>query len=239
MRFKRAYQNPRLKAGAYMPQTSGCGTSRGFARCSVVKIALLAVYIAALGALLGAGLKQGLPPAPPNIYSGKAFIGGQPAPEGVEVFARVEGYQTNLPRRLPDGRLAEERPIVLVKDGQYRQLVVQPPDDSFINKTVTFHATLGFGDVQARETAIFRSGLQLNDSFDLNFPAAPSGAPTPVPTPTPTATPIPPTPTSTPVLPIPGDTSVPNLSRIVIIAGLAALVCGGAILFLMRRRNAF
>jgi len=32
---------------------------------------------------------------------------------------------------------------------------------------------------------------------------------------------------------------VPNLSRMVIIAGLAALVCGGAILFLMRRRNAF
>ena len=201
-------------------------------RVNFVKVGLLAAYIVALGALLGAGVRQGLPPGPPNIFSGQVFIAGQPAPDGVEIFARVDGYQSNVARA---GFDPEDRPIVLVKGGKYPQLVVQPPDESFISKTVTFHATLGFGDVQADETAKMLGGLQVIANFDLHFAVAPAGAPAPTPTVTPTITP---TPLPTPVLPIPGDPSVPHLSRIALMAGVAAVVAGGAILFLLRRRNA-
>ena len=200
-------------------------------RLSLVRVGLIAAYIVVLGVLLGAAAKQGLPPAPPNIYSGNVFVAGVPAPDGIEIFARIDDYQTNVPR--PG---FQERAEILVKDGKYGIVVVQPPDESYVNKTITFYATRGFGDVQAEETALFKSGLLVITGFDLNFPEAPPGAPQPTPTPTPTITP---TPLPTPVLPIPGDPSVPQLSRLALIAGIAALAAGGALLFVMRRRNAF
>ena len=67
-------------------------------RLNLLKLTLIAAYIAVLGVLLGAAAKQGLPPAPPNIYSGNVFIAGAPAPDGIEIFARVGDYQTNVPR---------------------------------------------------------------------------------------------------------------------------------------------
>ena len=162
----------------------------------------------------------------------------------------VDDYRTNAPR---PGQT--ERLIVLTKGGKYGspvQVIVQPPDGSYVGKTITFHATRGFEEIKAEETAVFKGGIQLRSNFDLNFPAAPPGQPTPTPTPTPTITPTPtptitptptptitPTPTPTPILPIPGDPSIPRLSRIVVIVGIAALVAGGAILLLMRRRRAF
>ena len=202
-------------------------------RFNVLTAALVGVYILALGALLGARPAQEIP-ASPNIFSGKVFIAGNPAPDGIEIFARVDDYQTNVPR---PGQT--ERLIVLTKGGKYGspvQVVLQPLNDTYVGKTITFYATLGFEEIRAAETAVFKSGLQLNTNFDLNFPAAPPGEPTPTPTPTPTITP---TPTPTPILPIPGDPSVQRLSRIVVIAGIAALAAGGAILLLMRRRRAF
>ena len=119
-------------------------------------------------------------------------------------------------------------------------LIISPPEDSFIGKRITFHATRGFGDVQADETAIFvqvnlTTSAGLNNVLDLKFPEAPPAAPVPTPTPTPTVTP---TPLPTPVLPIPGDPSVTQIPRIALIAGMIALVAGGSILFLVRRRNA-
>ncbi len=199
-------------------------------RLNLLKLTLIAAYIAVLGVLLGAAAKQGLPPAPPNIYSGNVFIAGAPAPDGIEIFARVGDYQTNVPR--PE---FEERLIILTKDGKYGspiQLVVQPPDESYVNKMITFYATRGFGEVKAEETALFSNGLQVISGFGLNFPEAPPSAPAATPTPTPTITP-------TPLLPIPGDPSVTQFPRLALIAGIVALAAGGAILFIMRRRNAF
>ena len=94
--------------------------------------------------------------------------------------------------------------------------------------------------MQADETAIFvqvnlTTSAGLNNVLDLKFPEAPPAAPVPTPTPTPTVTP---TPLPTPVLPIPGDPSVTQIPRIALIAGMIALVAGGSILFLVRRRNA-
>ena len=201
-------------------------------RLNLLKLTLIAAYIAVLGVLLGAAAKQGLPPASPNIYSGNIFIAGAPAPDGIEIFARVGDYQTNVPR--PG---FEERLIILTKDGKYGspiQLVVQPPDESYVNKMITFYATRGFGEVKAEETALFSNGLQVISGFGLNFPEVPPSAPAATPTPTITPTPLP-----TPVLPIPGDPSVTQLPRLALIAGIVALAAGGAILFIMRRRNAF
>ena len=201
-------------------------------RFNVLTVALVGVYILALGALLGARPSQDLPPAPPNIFSGKVFIAGNPAPDGIEIFAMVDDYRTNVPR---PGQT--ERLIVLAKGGKYGspvQVIAQPPDGSYVGKTITFHATRGFEEIKAEETAVFKGGIQLRSNFDLNFPAAPPGQPTPTATPT-----ITPTPTPTPILPISGDPSIPRLSRIVVIVGIAALVAGGAILLLMRRRRAF
>ena len=204
-------------------------------RLNLVRVALIAAYIFSLVALLGIGPQQEDPLPPfPNIFSGNAFVAGVTASDGIEVFARVKEYQSNVPR--PG---FEERLIVLTKDGEYGRtvpLVVQPPNQSYVNKTITFYATRGFGEVQAEETATFRSGILSDSSFDLHFPEAPPAAPEPTPTPTPTITP---TPLPTPVLPIPGDPSVPHLSRMALFAGIAALAAGGTILFLMRRRRAF
>ena len=204
-------------------------------RLRFIGIVLFVAYLVGIVALLGAGPEQqDSPPEPPNIYSGAVTIAGNAAPDGVEIFARVGSYQSNVAREGFD-----ERPMVLVKNGEYKQLVVQPAGGDFFNQTLTFHATIGGGDVQAQETATFRQGLQIVSDFNLTFSQAPGEPPTPVPpTPTPaataTATPLP-----TPGLPISGDPSVPNLSRVALIAGIVAVVAGGTIILLMRRRRVF
>ena len=94
--------------------------------------------------------------------------------------------------------------------------------------------------------------------IDLNFPKAPivpvptptptpTSTPTPLPTPTPTATPTPtptptatpiptPTPTATPTLPMTGDTYLNRLPVILLFVGIGAVLCGGVILLLAKRR---
>ena len=201
-------------------------------RRKYIWLAVVAGHLLALGALLAVVSAQGLPTFP-NSFNGKAFVAGQPAPDGLEIFARVGDYQSNTP--LP-GSDPAKRSMVLVTNGAYNALTVSPPDENVFGKTITFHATLGFGDVQATETATFVIGIQVLFDFDLNFPSMPTGPPTP--TPPPTATP-PPTPTTTPVLPIPGDPAVPQLSRLALVGGGVALVAGIAVLLVARRRRAY
>ena len=201
-------------------------------RLRLTGLGLLAAYMVALGALLGAGPRQegDIPPFP-NNFEGRVFINGQPAPDGMEVFARLDGYQSNVAR--PD-IAPGDRPIALVENGAYENLKVQPPNTSFLGRTIIFYATFGRGEVQAQETAVFvRANPQtlegLFNVLDLNFAEAPAQA---------TPTPVPPTPTSTPGLPITGDPSVQQLSRTAVLAGIGALAVGAAMLFLIRRRNA-
>ena len=203
-------------------------------RLKILKVGVLAAYMMALAAGLGAALGQVVPepPVPPNVFAGDVFIGGQPAPDGVEIFARADIYQSNVAR---PGFAPDERPIVLTEGGKYFNLKVQPPGQAFVGKTITFHATIGFGDVPAQETDVLTRGLRFETDFGLHFPDAPPGSPTPTPKPTPTFTP---TPTPTPVLPIPGDPSVPRLSRLALILGGVAVVAGVGLLLIMRRRQA-
>ena len=205
-------------------------------RLNAIRLALLLVYIVSLVALLGAGTGQTSNPPPiSNQYDGQVFIADEPAEDGIEIFARILDYQSNIPREGFD--VAQ---VVQVSGERYERMIVSPSDVSFVGEKITFHATFGFGDVQAEETAVFRqvnlvTGEWLNNTLDLHFQEAPPAAPMPTPTPTPTITP---TPLPTPVLPIPGDPSVTQIPRIALIAGMIALVAGGSILFLVRRRNA-
>ena len=189
----------------------------------MAKVGIVGVFVASLIAMLGAGLGQ--PPLPPlpNKFSGKIFVDGQPAWDEVLVFARVVDYES---KQIP------------VKNGQYGKgatpFLVSPPADSYFNKQITFHATLGFGDVEATETASFLNRL-VSATLDLHFPPLPA-APPPTPTPTPSVTP---TPTATPSLPIPGDTTVPRLATVVLVGGVATLSAGGLLLLWVRRRKTY
>lgn len=127
----------------------------------------------------------------------------------------------------------ESDPIEIQPEGEYRVLVVGGPE-ALLGQRITFWIVNDFGRIQARETAVFEEPANadaltqtLNLSFDDPLPSAP---------PTPTITP---TPQPTPVPPIPGDPSVSNLSRIALIAGIVAVVVGGVLLFVVRRRRAF
>ena len=211
----------------------------------------LVVIIAVATAIMGIGQPQALPEYP-NIFSGAVTFGGDPGPAGVEIFARIGSYQSNVAR---EGFEAHERPIVLTEGGRYANLKVQPTGTNNVGRAITFFATYGNGEVQTEETIAFRTGPILEHNYDLTFPSLPPEAqqPTPEPTtegatPTPEATPIEPTPTPaeptstprpspTPVLPIPGDPNIPRISQLALVVGAAAIIAGGAMLLLMRRRK--
>jgi hypothetical protein len=84
-------------------------------------VILLAV---ALGLLLPAvALAQPPIPAFPAFYSGTVTMGGVPAPDGAEVFAKVKDYQSVS---------------VTVADGSYANLKVAPPKPD-VGEEVTFY----------------------------------------------------------------------------------------------------
>ena len=97
----------------------------------------------------------------PNIYSGGVLVGGQSAPNGTPIFARIGSYQTAR---------------VLVIDGRYSQLTVQPPGPSFIGRSITFHTIFNEVEIQAAENGVFRAVVlgpptrNLMNTLDLPFP---------------------------------------------------------------------
>ena len=212
----------------------------------------LAIVISSILAglvLLGASSQQGGSPPPfPVTFKGTVTVQGSPAPEGLSLVACII-----------DCTSYESVAAVTRAEGKYRGLVVGPPNRSFVNKEVTFWIVTTtdtgneVGRIQADETLKF-STRELTATQDLTFtdpvPMAPEDTPTPAPTqaptntpthtptPTATATPTPePTPTATTVPPIPGDPSVPQLSRLAVFIGIAALAAGAVAIYLARRRN--
>ena len=176
-------------------------------------------------ATTGMALGQGEPL--PTVYSGDVVIQDAPAPQGATLVACVQSCT------VPPGWKSD--PVEIQSGGEYRVLVVGAPE-ALLGQLTTFWIESEFGRIQATETAIFEAPVNadaitqtLNLTFDRPLPSAP-------PTPTPTITP---TPRPTPVPPIPGDPSVSNLSRIALIAGIVAVVVGGVLLFVVRRRRAF
>ena len=187
----------------------------------VTVLSSLALSLLFLGA---APNQQNFPPFP-ITYKGNVTIQEQPSPEGLSVVACVNSCD------LREGGY-ESDPVVTDETGRYQVLIVGPPDQTFLDQEITFWIVNEFGRIQARETAVFEVPEELTPTLNLSFNQE---VPTPPPTPTPTVTP---TPTATPVLPIPGDSSVRSLPRTALIIGLAALLAGGVLLLLHRRRRA-
>ena len=86
---------------------------------------ILAVVLAAgLAWPLAGAAEAQVPPPLPALYSGTITAGGDPVPDGLLLTARVSDY--------------ESEPIT-VSGGRYENLVVAPPDSSYVQGPVTFH----------------------------------------------------------------------------------------------------
>ena len=158
------------------------------------------VLVLGVLALADAGVSaQGEPPITPVIYAGAVTVGGEPAPDGLQITARIRDYDSDP---------------VFTKGGRYDRLNVQPPASTYRFLPVTFHI-LAFGIQAAEEDPLFLGGPDFKDDFNLTFP----GLPTPTPTTTPTPTPIP-TPTATPT---PSPTATPDIAATVAAQILALL----------------
>ena len=121
--------------------------------------AILAALALLLAAALGSSIQaQGAIPPVPAIYSGEITVAGSPAPDGLQIIAKVGGY-TSLP--------------VLTKGGRYAALVVAPPDSAYTNQEVTFWLD-GIKADQSDAWASFKIR-----TLNLTFPILP--APTAVP----------------------------------------------------------
>ena len=115
----------------------------------------------------------------PVIYTGSVTLGGSPAPDGLWIVGRMDGY-TSVPLAISGGRMSG--------------LAVGAPDQTFFGKTITFELRsdpkVSEGATVADQTDTFAKYPlpTLKKDFDLTFAAFPT--PTPLPTATPTATPI-------------------------------------------------
>ena len=104
----------------------------------------------------------------PHAFLGLATINGFPAADGTVVAALVDGRQVAAKS---------------VSGGSYPVLLVEPNNDSFVGKTVTFT----IGGIPANETALWTQG----EVTELTLSASPSpGTPTATPVPAPTPTPV-------------------------------------------------
>ena len=181
-------------------------------------VAVLSSLVVAMLVLGAAPSQQDRPPFP-ITYKGNVSIQGQPAPAGLSVLACViscSGYESD--------------PVLTDAPGRYQVLVVGPPDVSYLDAEITFWIVANSDRIQAQETSVFEAVVDPSDltpTLNLTFNQE-----------VPTRPPDPPTPTATPVLPIPGDSSVRSLPRTALILGMAALLAGGVLLMLLRRRRA-
>ena len=153
---------------------------------NLILVTLFALSIFGLFATPKAAHAAGgsIPPWP-VIYSGSVTLGGAPAPDGLWIVGRMDGY-TSVALEIRNGRMSG--------------LAVGAPDQSFFGKTITFELrrdpALEEGSTVADQTDIFAKYPlpTLKKDFDLTFDQFPT--PTPLPTSTPTVTPVP---TATPV----------------------------------------
>jgi hypothetical protein len=144
----------------------------------------------------------------PNIYLGSVTVSGEPAPDGLEIVARI-GDQVSSPRPITDGK--------------YVALTVNVPNRTYVGETITFH----IGEIQADQTSVFRSATMLGasnsliETLDLTFESLPIEVA------------FDPAVNATP--PIIGDSSVPRIPPVAVAMGLSLLVMGIATLRLLHQ----
>ena len=126
-------------------------------RTSSPAITSLVALAAALVALLAAGPPAEAQPSPPPFplaFSGTVTVGGAPAPDGLQIVARMVNFRNES---------YESRPRT-TSGGAYKNLVVGPSDTNFNRRIITFHilavpgtatAHLGPDGLQASETDSF------------------------------------------------------------------------------------
>lgn len=184
------------------------------------KALIVAALVFALACATSAGIAtaavQGQVPSFPLIYGGKVYVNDQPAPDGIEIYAKFNDTRTGK---------------VFSQGGNFSGLGVSIPIGATSGK-ITFWATRGFGEVQAAESVQYNTSMSSTFSettpLDLHFPTVPGNFQTPAAlTPTPTA-----------ALPIPGEPLVPALFGIALAAGAVLLVGGGVALRAARTHRA-
>lgn len=95
----------------------------------------------------------------PNTFKGNVYVGGELAPDGLEIFATTAGFQTQFEA---------------VENGKY-SLTVGPPSVSFFGSVIVFEALIDGTPVPALETSLFRAAsisppTYLINPLDLHFP---------------------------------------------------------------------
>ena len=123
--------------------------------------------------LLGRVSAQDLPGFP-IIYLGSVTIAGEPAPDGLDISARMDGKEFG-PVRTSGGRY-----VGLTVNGDR--------DDS--GKTISFYLK-GIVKADQEDTFTYQSGPRTAKTLNLTFAFIPEPTPTPAPTPTITPTPLP------------------------------------------------
>ena len=101
------------------------------------------------------------PPPFPNTFQGSVTIDGQPAEDGIEIYAEIV-----------EGTVIYATHSVLTSGGNYSLLQVGPPSQQFHNDTITFYAWIDGAGVAAAEMATFKANISLLDPIivqDLTF----------------------------------------------------------------------
>ncbi len=103
------------------------------------------------------------PPPFPNTFQGSVTIDGEPAEDGIEIYAEIV-----------EGTAVYATFSVLVADGRYSLLQVGPPSTLFHNDTINFYAWIDGAGVQSAETSQFDANISPADLgtqmvLDLTF----------------------------------------------------------------------
>ena len=162
------------------------------------------------------------PIAFPHRFYGDVTIGGEAAPLGTVVSAKVNGVESGNVTTWERGKYGWGYPGVPEYDYQYYLLV--QGDHISTNDTIEFFVN----GVKADQTSTFQSYAKT--SLDLTAASVPVLTPTPTVTPTPTPTP---TPTTTPPPDGGGGLSGGAVAGIVV----ASLIAGALIAWLIMRRR--
>ena len=104
----------------------------------------------------------GPPPGMPYIFTGKAYVGGEPAPPGEMIWVNLT--------------VSQSKPVEVLENGEYRNIIHGPVRDP--DNGVPFVFCLGDPEgnaVKAEETYEYENkGMPYEVQLDLNFPVSPS-----------------------------------------------------------------
>ena len=109
-----------------------------------------------------AGAPLGPPPALPNIFTGTAYVNGEPAPEGAQLYAKLV--------------VSRSRSVAILEDGKFINVIHGPVSE--LDQGVEFQFCLGDPDgiaVKSEETFEFVNEPFKESYVELHFPMLPSG----------------------------------------------------------------